>query len=94
MHASGGQSASGGQPAVLDSAFHKLNGRFGAVPGEDHRRHAYSSVVVKEGGHGVGGVLGMMGIYTPVEATTTPSTSSESTGSVGGGRGAYYQSLA
>ena len=83
MHASG-QPLGGGQPAALASAFHKLNssstgGRFGAVPG--------SSIVVKEGGHGP-----MMGMYTPVEAITTPSTSSESTGSSVGGRGLVYQS--
>lgn len=82
--------------AALASAFYKLNGssdgRRGGGRGfgaggkggrPQQQQHPWMNVVVKEGKDAQGGkgVLGLMGIYTPIEATTTPSTSSESAAS-------------
>jgi len=103
----GGGNGGASHSAALANAFYKLNGSgggggggggrgFGAgEKGGRQQQHPWMNVVVKEGrdAQGGGGVLGLMGIYTPIEATTTPSTSNESTasayqvGKLVGGRG-------
>lgn len=93
----GGGNGGASHSAALASAFYKLNGSSAGGGGgggrgfgaggkggrQQQQQHPWMNVVVKEGrdAQGGGGVLGLMGIYTPIEATTTPSTSSESTAS-------------
>lgn len=85
----------GSQSAALASAFYRHNGpRKGDGGGQrsgrqtthedrHHQKHFWMNMVVKEGqeARGGSGMMGLMGIYTPHEATTTPSISSESTAS-------------